>query len=75
MPPVTGMRATLRGTSEFLLGKYIKAGGPVHVLTDEQRAAWKAKVEPNWPAFVSSLGKGAEAMWPKVIEAQAACKD
>ncbi len=74
LPPVQGMRDTLRATTDYLLGKYIEAGGPVHELTDEQRAAWKAKVEPNWPDFVSELGDGAEAMWPAVLDAQAACK-
>ncbi len=73
LPPVQGMRDTLRGTSEFLLGKYIEAGGPVHELSDEQLAAWRAKVKPNWPAYVAELGEGAEAMWPTLMEAKATC--
>ncbi len=73
LPPVQGMRDTLRATSEFLLGKYAEAGGPVHDLSEEQLAAWRAKVEPNWPAFVEGLGEGAQAMWPKLMEAKAAC--
>ncbi len=74
LPPLQGMRDKLRATTDLLLRKYIKAGGPVHELSKEQRAAWKAKVEPNWPAFVAGLGKGAEAMWPEVLKARAACK-
>ncbi len=73
LPPVQDMRDTLRATSEALLGKYAEAGGPVHDLSEEQLAAWRAKVEPNWPAFVAELGEGAEAMWPKVLDAKAAC--
>lgn len=73
LPPVQNMRDTLRATSEFLLGKYAEAGGPVHDLSEEQLAAWRAKVEPNWPAFVEGLGEGAQAMWPKVLDAKAAC--
>ncbi len=73
LPPVQGMRDTLRATSEFLLGKYAEAGGPVHDLSEEQLAAWRAKVEPNWPAFVEGLGEGAQTMWPKVLDAKAAC--
>ncbi len=73
LPPVQNMRDGLRATSDVLLGKYVEAGGPVHELTDEQRAAWKAKVEPNWPGFVSELGEGAEAIWPRLMEARAAC--
>jgi len=73
LPPVQGMRDTLRATSEFLLGKYAEGGGPVHELTEEQLAAWRAKVEPNWPAFVAELGDGAEAMWPVLMEAKATC--
>ena len=73
LPPVQGMRDTLRATSEFLLGKYVEAGGPVHDLSEEQLDAWRAKVEPNWPAFVAGLGEDAQAMWPKVLDAKAAC--
>ena len=73
LPPVQGMRDGLRGTSEYLLGKYVEAGGPVHELTDAQLDAWRAKVEPNWPAYVAELGAGAEAMWPQVLEAKTAC--
>lgn len=73
LPPVQGMRDKLRGTSEYLLGKYVEAGGPIHELSDEQLAAWRAKVEPNWPAYVSELGDGATAMWPVLMEAKAAC--
>ena len=73
LPPVQDMRDTLRATSEALLGKYAEAGGPVHDLSEEQLAAWRAKVEPNWPAFVEGLGEGAQAMWPKLMEAKAAC--
>ncbi len=73
LPPVQGMRDGLRGTSEYLLGKYVEAGGPVHKLSDTQLAAWRAKVEPNWPAYVAELGDGAKAMWPQVLKAKTAC--
>ncbi len=73
LPPVQGMRDGLRGTSEYLLGKYVEAGGPVHKLSDAQLAAWRAKVEPNWPAYVAELGDGAKAMWPQVLKAKTAC--
>ncbi len=73
LPPVQKMRDTLRATSEALLAKYAEAGGPVHELSEEQLDAWRAKVEPNWPAFVEGLGEGAQALWPKLMEAKAAC--
>ena len=73
LPPVQGMRDTLRATSEFLLGKYVEGGGPVHELSEEQLDAWRAKVEPNWPAYVAELGDGAEAMWPVLMQARTAC--
>ncbi len=73
LPPVQNMREALRKTTDFLLGKYIKAGGPVHELTKEQLAAWRAKVEPNWPAYVAELGDGAKAMWPMLMKAKTAC--
>ena len=73
LPPVQGMRKILRGTTAFLLGKYSKAGGPVHELTPAQLGAWKAKVKPNWPSFVSKLGKGAEKIWPELLKAKSAC--
>ncbi|HGG64863.1 MAG TPA: TRAP transporter substrate-binding protein [Rhodobacteraceae bacterium] len=73
LPPVQGMRDTLRQTSEYLLGKYAEAGGPIHELSEAQLTAWRAKVEPNWPAYVSELGDGASAMWPVLMEAKAAC--
>ncbi len=73
LPPVQGMRDGLRGTSEYLLGKYVEAGGPIHELSEALLDAWRAKVEPNWPAYVAELGDGAEAMWPQVLEAKTAC--
>ena len=51
LPPVKSIRQSLRATADFLLGEYIKGGGPVHELTAEQRAAWKAKFEPNREKF------------------------
>lgn len=68
------MRAAVRGMGDFLLGKYAEAGGPIHELSDDQRAAWKAKVEPKWPDFVSGLGGASESLWPQLIEAKNACQ-
>ena len=60
LPPVKSIRQSLRATADFLLGEYIKGGGPVHELTAEQRAAWKAKFEPNREKFLDILGDGAK---------------
>jgi TRAP-type transport system periplasmic protein len=73
LPAVQLMRDDLRALSETLLDKHAKAGGHVHVLSDQQIAAWKARVEPNWPNFVASLGGEAKSLWPQVLKAQAAC--
>ncbi|KPD10587.1 TRAP transporter substrate-binding protein [Phaeobacter sp. 11ANDIMAR09] len=73
MPPAQAGRDSIRKMGAALLGQYRDAGGPVHTLSDEQRAAWKAKVEPNWPAFVAGLGGDSEALWPQVLEAKATC--
>ena len=73
LPSTQGGRDAIRQMGVALVGKYEAAGGPVHRLTDEQRAAWKAKVEPNWPAFVAGLGGQSEAMWPQVLDAKSAC--
>ena len=74
LPGANESRTAVRGASKFLIENYKEAGGPVHELTPEQRAAWKAKVEPNWPKFVKDLGPEAEAMWPKVLEAIKTCQ-
>ena len=73
LPEVQGMRDGLRNITEAMLGKYAEASGTVHELTTEQRAAWVAKVEPNWPAFVEGLGGEAKTLWPQLLEAKAAC--
>lgn len=74
LPDVNEMRSALRGLSEAMIKKYKDNGGSVHELTADQRAHWKKLVEPNWPAFVKSLGKEAEALWPKILEAKKACE-
>ncbi len=74
LPPVAEFRAGVRGAGAYLLGKYAEAGGPVHDVTPEQRAAWKAMIEPNWPAFVEELGPKAQELWPLMLEAKAACE-
>lgn len=73
MPDINELRQGVIGMEKVLVGKYSDAGGPVHTLSPEQRAAWKAKVEPNWPAFVEELGPEAQALWPKVLEAKKTC--
>jgi TRAP-type transport system periplasmic protein len=73
LPNIQAMRKGLRGISEFMLKKYMDAGGPVHKLSTEQRNAWRAEVEPNWPTFVKELGGGAEKIWPEVIAAKKSC--
>ena len=73
MPSITEMRSSIRQMGTALVGQYESAGGPVHRLTDEQRAAWKAKVEPNWPDFVAGLGGDSEATWEKLLQAKASC--
>ena len=73
LPPLDDSRAAIRGMGQTLLKKYVDGGGPVYELTEEQRAAWKAKVEPNWSTFVSGLGSKAEEMWPQLLKAKAAC--
>jgi TRAP-type C4-dicarboxylate transport system substrate-binding protein len=73
VPDVNGLRAGVNGIEKFMLGKYTEAGGPVHELTPEQRAAWKAKVEANYPAYVEGLGAEAQALWPRLLQAKAAC--
>lgn len=73
VPNAAGLRKSLMGMEQFMLGKAEEVGAKVHRLSDEQRAAWKAKVEPNWPNFVKSLGPDAEALWPEVLKAKAAC--
>lgn len=74
LPPVQGMRNTLRAVSQAMLGKYKKAGGPLHELTEPQRAAWKAKVELHWPEFVKSLGGKADDWWAQVLGAKRVCE-
>ncbi len=73
LPPVQGVRDTLRQMNDYLLGEYASAGGPVHELSAEQRADWKAVFEPNWPEFVDSLGDGARDLWPRLLEAKQTC--
>ncbi len=72
LPDTQAMRDTIRQLGDGMVAKYAE-GGTVHYLTDEQRAAWKDKVEPNWPAFVTGLGGKAEELWPQLLEAKAAC--
>lgn len=72
-PDINTLRKSVAGMDAFLIGKHEEAGGGVHRLTPEQRAAWKAKVEPNWAAMVEELGPEAIALWPKVLEAKKAC--
>lgn len=72
-PPIELLRKGVAGVDAFLIGKHEEGGGSVHRLTDEERAAWKAKVEPNWPTMVKQLGAEAEEMWPKVLAAKEAC--
>jgi TRAP-type C4-dicarboxylate transport system substrate-binding protein len=73
LPSTQSGRDSIRQMGVALVGKYEQAGGPVHRLSDEQRAAWKAKVEPNWPAFVAGLGGRSEELWPQVLTAKATC--
>lgn len=73
LPPVQSGRDSIRQMGTVLVGKYKEAGGPVHTLSADQRAAWKAKVEPNWPTFIAGLGGEAESIWPQVLDAKATC--
>ncbi|MGB1215694.1 MAG: TRAP transporter substrate-binding protein [Pikeienuella sp.] len=73
VPDVNGLRKGIMGMEQYMIGKYKEAGGLLHELTPDQRAAWKAKVEPNWPAFVESLGPEAQDLWPRILEAKKAC--
>lgn len=73
LPELNGMRQAVTGLNEHLLQKYKDAGGAVHELSAEQKAAWSSKVEAGWPAFVEGLGPEASAIWPKLLEAKAAC--
>ncbi len=72
-PDINTLRQGIAGMDAYLIGKHEEAGGGVHRLSPEQRAAWKAKVEPNWAAMVESLGPEAAALWPKVLKAKKAC--
>ncbi|MCE8548500.1 TRAP transporter substrate-binding protein [Ruegeria pomeroyi] len=72
--PISDFRAAVTGAGAYLLGKYVEGGGPVHELTEEQRAAWEAKVKQGWDQFVKDLGPGAEAFWPEVLAAKEACE-
>ena len=72
-PDLSILRQGIAGMDAFLIGKHEEAGGGVHRLTADQRAAWKAMVEPNWEAMVESLGPEAVEFWPRVLEAKSAC--
>lgn len=74
IPAVSELRSTIRGVSEKMIDRHREAGGPVHTLTDAERKAWKAKVEPQWPDFVAGLGGNAEKLWPQLLEAKVACE-
>lgn len=73
LPDLEVLRRGVAQMDTYLISKHEEAGGAVHRLTKEERAAWKARVEPNWPAMIKSLGPRAEKIWPKVLAAKAAC--
>jgi len=73
LPPLNQSRQQLRGLSEAMLTGYAKKGGPVHELSDAERAAWTNAVKPQWPGFVKSLGSGAEKLWPEILSAKKDC--
>ena len=73
VPDLAELRTGIDQMEQFMIGKAKEVGAFVHPLTDDQRAAWKAAVEPKWPEFVDSLGDEAKALWPQVLAAKARC--
>lgn len=73
VPDIDELRVGISQMEQFMISKAQEAGAFVHQLSDEQRAAWKAAVEPSWPAFVDGLGPDAKALWPQVLAAKANC--
>lgn len=75
VPDTAELRATVRAAEKILIQNYAENDGPVHDLSEEQRAEWKSRVEPNWPGFVAGLEGQAEEMWPELLAAKAACEE
>lgn len=73
LAPIAGLRAQVRGMSDFLLGKYQEAGGPVHELSDAQREQWKAAVLPGRDELVASIGGDSDRVWQHILAAKQAC--
>ncbi|SDQ96642.1 TRAP transporter substrate-binding protein DctP [Pseudovibrio sp. Tun.PSC04-5.I4] len=71
--PVQGLRTDVRQMADSMIVRYKESGGPVHELSAEQRAAWKAAVVPYRKELVSSIGGSAKDVWPKILAAKKAC--
>ncbi len=74
LPSVDELRIGVRGAEAFLVNQYKEAGGHVHVPTEEQLAAWVAKVAPNYPQFVADLGGDSAVAWDHLMTVKAACE-
>jgi TRAP-type C4-dicarboxylate transport system substrate-binding protein len=68
-----GLTQAILGAEGVLLGRLEEAGVPVHRLTDEQRAAWKAAAAPVLDDIIAEAGGNAQAIADSIAAAKAAC--
>lgn len=72
--PSAKLRAEVRGFENILYGMHEKAGGQIVVATAEQRAAWRAAMEPVYPKIVKETSAGSEGFFRTLEGARKACE-
>lgn len=72
--PSAKLRAEVRGFENVLYGMHEKAGGQVVIATAEQRAAWRAAMEPVYPKIVKETSAGSEGFFRTLESARKACE-
>ncbi|MEH6495878.1 MAG: TRAP transporter substrate-binding protein DctP [Pseudomonas marincola] len=73
LPPIAEVRTAIRGMSDALIKKFAATGGHVRDMKNGHRTAWAAKVSPNWPDYVKTLGGQSSKLWPKILAAKKTC--
>jgi len=73
LEPIAGFRNQIRGLEDLMVQKYKKAGGPVHVLTPEQKQLWLDAVVPNQSKIVDMVGRNSARVWEVIQKGKTAC--
>jgi hypothetical protein len=73
MTPAAQLRSEVRGFEGKIREMHKAAGGTIVALTPEQRAVWRKGAEAAWPKMVDAVGGESNAYWKAIQDGIKAC--